>query len=587
MDRVTFRSLCACVDGSAVFRKKTGTLLTGALTWNRFGIRDPSVLMDAKGEPVRDESGQFTVFFNARDRIRKEGGVTCVGAARGDLRGGWVVQPEVAFTDGSYAAQGSVLRLTPDHYRLYYSPDTLCGFALASSQDGRNWQKTEGLILRPQPFGVRRMGLPFVRRVGGQWVMVFEGIADGRFHIYMAVSKDGVAWEPANHGKPIYSPEQSRWDAFGQANPSLYVGRDEADNETIFMLYNGCGSLHRWDIGVLISDLLEGPWHGAAVPVLRRGSPGEWDGGRVEGARLIETPDSPPLIVYFAVPGDDSYAGGCIAVASIESAKKAGPLSAGNAEANAAAERSYNDKLAARYFDIWDNWPIQRFTNEVEVRLLETVIPASSEVLVLGSGGGREFSPLLARNCRVTAVDISPQMLKVGREHYPDANVRWVQADLHQLPRDLTGFDAAVCLGAVFNYLRDPSLVLANVRQALSAGGCLIMTVINSQHPSEAGSRAVLTDGRIRRLYSLAELKALLESAGFEIVTARGLRFLVDLLPSDWNRKAGEPCVETRILTNILVEEGNLVDHMPAEKGKMLLIHASSRLPLAETRAHE
>ena len=222
MNKTTNNPLTQLVDGSAFLQKANAPQICSDWAWNEFGIRDPSLLMDQDGKPIVDESGRITLFFNARDSKRDKGGGTCVGIAHGTPESGWSIHPMPVFSDGDYAAQGSVVQLAPDHFRMYYSPDTLLGFAVASSVDGMAWKKLgDRLILKPGDFGIRRMGLPFVRRVHEDWIMLFEGVNNGRFHIYQALSTDGVAWRPANGGRPIYSHENGSWDAYGQANPSL------------------------------------------------------------------------------------------------------------------------------------------------------------------------------------------------------------------------------------------------------------------------------------------------------------------------------------------------------------------------------
>lgn len=478
------------------------------------------------------------------------------------------------FSDGAYAAQGSVVQLAPDHFRMYYSPDTLLGFAVASSVDGTAWKKLgDRLILKPGDFGIRRMGLPFVRRVHEDWIMLFEGVDNGRFHIYQALSTDGVDWRPANGGRPIYSPENGSWDAYGQANPSLYVEQDLCGGERYFILYNGCSVLHGWDIGILTADGLEGPWRGKAEPILRRGAQAAWDAGRLEGARLVSIPGCQPCLAYFGLPGEDSYAQGQIAFASVSLIEDSVERKS-TAEANAQAEKVFNDKLSNRYFEIWDNYPIQKFTTQYESRLMVEVIPHASKVLLLGSGGARELPVLLESRCQVTAIDISPQMLAAGRARYPDAGVHWIEADLHHLPGELVGFDAAVCLGAVFNYLHDPTTFLVNTRRALKPGGSLILAVINASHPSEKRIRTELPDGRVRQLYDLPAIKCLLKSAGFSIVSDRGVRFFVDLLPAEWNRKGVDGQLHSGILEKMLELEERLSEALPPEQGKFILIHA-------------
>lgn len=567
-------------QGTASILKLGEGSISGELAWNRYGVRDPSFLMDMEGNPVTDADGSLSLFFNARDNPILDGGITCVGVAKGNLGADWVIQPTPVFESGSYAAQGSVLQLAPDHFRMYYSPDTLRGFALASSVDGQNWESSRGqLILEPSAFGIRRMGLPFVRRVNNKWVMLFEGIHEGRFKIYMALSADGVSWEPSNQGRPIYDPSSSTWDAFGQANPSLCV-QEHPDGETnYYILYNGCSAPHAWDIGILRAHSLQGPWETSSSPILCRGALNEDDAGRVEGARLLGIPSCQPRIIYFGLPTKDSYYGGQIRTASINFAENAIHAQKQSLAENSDAERSFNNRLADKYFNIWDNFPIQRFTNEVESQLMADLIHDSSKVLLLGSGGARELPQLLKMDCKVTAVDISPEMLAIGKARYPHAsNVDWVEANLHELPANLMGFDFAICLGAVFNYLRDPTLVLRNIRRALKPDGSLVMSVINSSHPTELKKTSYLPDGRVRKLYNLGELIELIELSSFEFVSSRGMRFFVDMLPKELNSGTSVNEREISLLRNLLELEPTLSELMPSEKGKYITIHVKNTM---------
>lgn len=51
----------------------------------------------------------------------KDGGTTSVGIAQGNFEVGWQIHPNPIFMDGTYAAQGSVLQLAPDQFRIYYA----------------------------------------------------------------------------------------------------------------------------------------------------------------------------------------------------------------------------------------------------------------------------------------------------------------------------------------------------------------------------------------------------------------------------------------------------------------------------------
>ncbi len=315
-------------------------------------------------------------------------------------------------------------------------------------------------------------------------------------------------------------------------------------------------------MGALFADAISGPWRSLPAPLLRRGSPGSWDGGRLEGGRLVGG-TAGLGVFFFGLPSADSYAGGQIGFATIELEGIAKP------ERHRAAERRYNDRLSARYFEIWDTYPIQRFMHEVETRWLDDLVAEEARVAVLGSGGGRELPPLLKKHCRITAIDISQVMLDRGREHFGDDGIEWVQADLAELPEFAEAFDVAVMLGGVVNYLPDPSICLQNVRDRLALGALLIIGSINLDHPSEVRPRYEIPDGRVRALYRKQELVAMCEAAGFRVEEQRGIRYFVDQLPPEWLR--GEAAADAvGIVEATLRLEAQLVGRLPPDRAKFI-----------------
>ena len=193
---------------------------------------------------------------------------------------------------------------------MFYSPGTDLGFRRAVSRDGKHWQKQERLLLKPQQFGCSRIGLPFVTKVRDYWFMLLEGIINRTFRIFAAVSPDGEAWEPVLKGQPIYSPGPGSWDAGGQANPSLSC----LDQGKCLLLYNGHAQEEPsgWDLGALACrDPLNGKMNRIQGPILRRRDL-KFPRGRLEGARLLRFPGQEDKLLFFALPGMDSYQNGAI-----------------------------------------------------------------------------------------------------------------------------------------------------------------------------------------------------------------------------------------------------------------------------------
>ncbi|MEB3884957.1 methyltransferase domain-containing protein [Lyngbya sp. CCY1209] len=232
-------------------------------------------------------------------------------------------------------------------------------------------------------------------------------------------------------------------------------------------------------------------------------------------------------------------------------------------------ESKANDLLAKEYFNIWETYPIQRMTNEIENSWLLELVKPNSKCLVLGSGGGRELKALLGLKCDLTAVDISPQMISVGQDRYGDSTIHWVLGNIHSLPNNLQDFDYVICLGATINYLKDINLALNRISSALCVGGTLIVSSINKEHPVEMNAVTQLPNQRVRNLYSTDEIQTLFNQCNLSIAEIRGYRFLVDLLPPEWNQNFPNASSEIQnSLTDCIKLEKSLINLLPSDRGK-------------------
>ncbi|MGI5201256.1 class I SAM-dependent methyltransferase [Spirillospora sp. CA-108201] len=130
-----------------------------------------------------------------------------------------------------------------------------------------------------------------------------------------------------------------------------------------------------------------------------------------------------------------------------------------------------------------------------------TAYPAGSRVLEAGCGVGSQTVRLVARSpgVRLTAVDLSQASLDRARARveasFPEALVRWMRADLRDLPFPDAAFDHVfVCF--VLEHLPDPGAALAGLRRVLRPGGTL--TAVEGDHgsaflhPDSAHARAVI-----------------------------------------------------------------------------------------------
>jgi 2-polyprenyl-3-methyl-5-hydroxy-6-metoxy-1,4-benzoquinol methylase len=153
----------------------------------------------------------------------------------------------------------------------------------------------------------------------------------------------------------------------------------------------------------------------------------------------------------------------------------------------------------------YDN-PLTAFIGERELRAIRKLVPPNSEVLDYGCGTGRTTLDHLRRGCRVSAYDISANMLAIAQSK---AAQMGFQASFTTDPAQLKGrtWPVVTCIG-VLDYYPDPLPLLETLRAYLGPSGLLVVTLPNALSPLAwmylAGSRFTVpavahTPGFLRR----------------------------------------------------------------------------------------
>jgi SAM-dependent methyltransferase len=187
---------------------------------------------------------------------------------------------------------------------------------------------------------------------------------------------------------------------------------------------------------------------------------------------------------------------------------------------------------AVPYWDCvaWD----KTFTLPVDLPLLRAHLPLDSRILDYGCGYGRVVRQLLdAGYASVIGVDLSAEMIRRGRELYPDLNLAVLPAEgwrgAEGWPGHEDAYDA-VLLIAVLTCIpsdEDQRALMALLRRLLRPGGLLYLVDYPLQEDErnrqryarfapEYGTYGVfrLPEGAVFRHHDLAWVAALLE--GFE-----------------------------------------------------------------------
>lgn len=199
--------------------------------------------------------------------------------------------------------------------------------------------------------------------------------------------------------------------------------------------------------------------------------------------------------------------------------------------------------------------------DEVEQVAKLVEFPAGASVLDLGCGVGRHAIELARRGYRVTGVDRTAKYLEEAAQRAAEEGleIEWVKADMREFRRD-QAFDATVNLLTSIGYFQDDAddrRVAENVLASLKPGGHLLMDVMGKEilarifQPRDWQQTAdgtllleerevsadwthidvrwIIVRGQRRcehpfrlRLYSAAELMALLGGVGFTDLAAYG-----------------------------------------------------------------
>jgi SAM-dependent methyltransferase len=193
-----------------------------------------------------------------------------------------------------------------------------------------------------------------------------------------------------------------------------------------------------------------------------------------------------------------------------------------DAEAFRRFERETHDRLAATYCDFFAG-----ATRGAIVPLLDAArVSEGTRVLDVACGPGVVAAAALARGARVTAVDLSPEMVTLARRVHPKLDVR--EGDAEALPFDAGAFEAVVCNFGLGHFPR-PEVAARELARVLMSGGRLALSWwelpgsrINGVFPeaiAAAGApppRDVPAGPPLTRFSDEAALRALLAGAGLE-----------------------------------------------------------------------
>ena len=164
--------------------------------------------------------------------------------------------------------------------------------------------------------------------------------------------------------------------------------------------------------------------------------------------------------------------------------------------------KEFFDDFAPR----WDNEPI--CDKEILDIILDNAgIRNSIDVLDIGCGTGVLFPYYLERQVNsITAVDLSPEMVKIARNKFPQANV--ICSDAEEITFD-DKFDCVIIYNA-FPHFPNPARLIENLLKALKSGGRF--TIAHGMSKKELDDIHMKSAGKVSNILpECEELKKMLE----------------------------------------------------------------------------
>jgi SAM-dependent methyltransferase len=187
--------------------------------------------------------------------------------------------------------------------------------------------------------------------------------------------------------------------------------------------------------------------------------------------------------------------------------------------------------------------------------------------LELGCGTGEFTKRVVSTGADITAIDISPELLRVAMGRIKDKNVRFQIQNIEKMDFEDESFDVVFGCSVLHHLNLRPALV--EIYRVLKGGGRIVFTEPNMLNPQIWAERNIPA---IRRLTNNSpdetafvkwKLKREFLNHGFKDIRIRSFDFLHPLTP--------------RKLIQSIINIGNVIEKIPLvrEIAGSLLIHAS------------
>lgn len=196
-------------------------------------------------------------------------------------------------------------------------------------------------------------------------------------------------------------------------------------------------------------------------------------------------------------------------------------------EAIRTARHAHAEDYFARHAAEWDSLRSLHIADGPVESALEAMLAdlagnkSLGRLFDVGTGTGRMAELFADKADHITALDRSPEMLRLARtrlQHLPAGKVELVQGDFAQLPFAAASFDT-VLFHQVLHYALAPEAVLAEAARVTAPGGRIAIVDFAAHDREELRER----HAHARLGFSDAQIHDLLADAGFDLAAERAL----------------------------------------------------------------
>jgi ubiquinone/menaquinone biosynthesis C-methylase UbiE len=192
---------------------------------------------------------------------------------------------------------------------------------------------------------------------------------------------------------------------------------------------------------------------------------------------------------------------------------------------------------AAGAGEIW-NWesPAGKVRWKRRVDMLSSLIKAGDHVLELGCGSGYFTRELARLSIRVTAIDISPDLINEAKDQVKSDNVTFQIQNAYQTDFEDCAFDAVIG-SSVLHHL-DTTKAIQEIYRVLKSGGHIAFTEPNMMNPQIALQKNIpwlkkrLGDSPDETAFFRRQMKNMLYKAGFIDIVVVPFDFLHPAVPA-------------------------------------------------------